>query len=91
MTVYSIASGIFEITVLVLGGDLLLDACSDKVSSFIYWYYWTDHFAKFLAISFLQLCEVEALKPLDKQLRVAVCVCDTPNVVCYCSNCSDSV
>ena len=64
---YSIASGIFEITVLVLGGDLLLDACSDKVSSFIYWYYWTDHFAKFLA-SLVNLV-VEALKPLEKQFK----------------------
>ena len=64
---YSIASGIFEITLLVLGGDLLLDACSDRVSSFIYWYYWTDHFAEFLA-SLVNLV-VEALKPLDKQFK----------------------
>ena len=49
--------------ILVLRGDLFLDTCSNKVSSFI----WTDHFAEFLA-SLVNLV-VEALKPLDKQFK----------------------
>ena len=66
LVVYSAASGVFQISLLVFGGDQLLDAPSDTVSSYIYWYYWIKNLGQFFGT--ITYTGIAALKPLDNDI-----------------------
>ena len=63
LVLYTIASGVFEISLFVFGGDQLFDATSDTVSSYIYWYWLTKNAGIFFGV--LVHTGIAALKPLD--------------------------
>ena len=63
LVLYTIASGVFEISLFVFGGDQIFDAPSDTVSSYIYWYWLTKNAGIFLGL--LVHTGITALKPLD--------------------------
>ena len=41
-----IAIGLFESTAIQFGMDQMLEASSDKLSTFIHWYYWSSKLGK---------------------------------------------
>ena len=66
LVIYSAASGVFQISLLVFGGDQLCDAPSETVSSYIYWYYWVKNLGQFLGT--ITYTGIAALKPLDNDI-----------------------
>ena len=78
LVVYTIASGVFEISLFVFGGDQLFDAPSDTVSSYIYWYWLTKNAGAFLGL--LVHTGIAALEPLDNDIGVSF-VCVLPPVL----------
>ena len=63
LVLYTIASGVFGISLFVFGGDQLFDAPSDTVSSYIYWYWLTKNAGVFLGL--LVHTGIVAIKPLE--------------------------
>ena len=48
--IFLIAIGLFESTAIQLGMDQMLEAASDKLSTFIHWYYWCSSFGSLIII-----------------------------------------
>ena len=48
--IFLIAIGLFESTAIQLGMDQMLEAASDKLSTFIHWYYWSSSFGSLIII-----------------------------------------
>ena len=67
LVVNSIGGGVFQISLLVFGGDQLCDAPSDVVSSYIYWVYWTKNLGGFLG--WLLYTGVAIMQPLDTDIK----------------------
>ena len=67
LIVNSTGGGLFQISLLVFGGDQLCDAPSDMVSSYIYWLYWTKNLGAFLG--WAMYVGVVAMQPLDDYVK----------------------
>ena len=94
-----IAIGLFESTAIQFGMDQMLEASSDKLSTFIHWYYWSSNLGKLVIVFisyavvmyFDRMMKLNITRPmylLEYQIEVAntaVLLCVGLQLVCACT------
>ena len=93
-----IAIGLFESTAIQFGMDQMLEASSDKLSTFIHWYYWSSNLGKlvimYISFGVLMYYHQCATKPLDMMRQTilkidigntTILLCVGLQLVCVCT------